>query len=181
MRRAWTEEELQKLDEMRFRYSINEIAEKLGRSHCSVEAKFRVLKKATYSNLTELYTVNQVAEMVGVHRDSILRMMRRGCIVPKKTCKSRPKHFFSMEQVDEIRSKMKKFVRLSDYDKSKIRSMYSIKGMSVSEIAREMNRSHSTIDSVIFPDRYRKRDYARRESLRQQSESKTIPEKSEAS
>lgn len=149
IKRKWTEEETRKLEEMRFRYSIDVIAQKLGRTHSAVATKLYKNNKLSFRSLTELYTVEDMARMTGTTIRTVYRMIRQGELVPEKTFNSNPKYYFRKSQTEDILKLHKQKVRLTDYEKQQILFMYEVKQMRPSEIAKELEKPHSTIDYVI--------------------------------
>lgn len=179
MSRRWTEEELEILEKLRFKMPICRIAKKLNRTPCSVQSKLCQTGKRSYPYLTTLYTVQDVCEHAGVCKETIFRAIKSGKIVPAKVLDSKPAYYFSEEQLREIQGMFRKKVRLTEYEKQQIKFMHNVKKMRTIDIARKLNKPGSTVDNIV--NGYSERCRAKREAARNLSDSKTIPQKSEAS
>lgn len=178
MSRRWTEEELKILEKLRFMMPIRRIAKKLNRTPCSVQSKLCRIGKRSYPYLTTLYTVQDVCEHAGVHKETIFRAIKSGKIVPAKVLDSKPAYYFCEKQLQEIRGMFKKKVRLTEYEKQQIKFMHNVKQMRTVDIAIKLNKPYSTVDNIV--NGYSERCRAKREAARNLSDSKTIPQKSEA-
>lgn len=84
--RHWTEEELQKLEELTGTYTVATIAKILGRSFNAVNIKLNRMGLAGFEKSTDLLTINQIRQIFSVEHKTIrktwcskgLRFMRKG-------------------------------------------------------------------------------------------------------
>lgn len=69
--KKWTEEEIEKLKQLREKYTKADIAKKLGRTPSSISNKVRELGLGGLMDNTEKWSFEMIAEAVGVNRSTI--------------------------------------------------------------------------------------------------------------
>lgn len=82
--RAWTEEDLNKLDEMIGTYPVKTIAAILGRSFNSVNCKLNRLGYQGFAKSTDMLTVNSVVKMLDIDSKTVNYWNRIGLKIIKK-------------------------------------------------------------------------------------------------
>ena len=176
--RKWTQEELQTLEEMIGTYTVASIARKLGRSFDSVNIKLNRMGLVGFEKSTDLLTLNQVCQMLGVQSRTLkgkwarkgLRIIHKGnYLVVKqpeliKYLKNHPEDWNAAKIPDDslimgypwYKEKKQTDIKTRYYwtpaEVSKLKHLRH-EGYSIREIAEQMGRSESSIKFKLYPRR----------------------------
>lgn len=176
--RRWTNEELQTLEEMIGTYTVASIARKLGRSFDSVNIKLNRMGLVGFEKSTDLLTLNQVHQMLGVESRTLkgkwtrkgLRILHKGnYLVVKqpeliKYLKNHPEDWNAANIPDDslimgyswYKEKRQTDKKTRYYwtpeEESKLKFL-RYQGYSIREIAEQMGRSESSIKFKLYPRR----------------------------
>lgn len=172
--RRWTEEEIEKLDELRSLYTVASIAKMLDRTPDAVNLKLNSLGMVGFQASTDLLTRHQLCQMLGVEYRTVarwdgmgLRPRRKGRLLTYQQTKIIK---FLKEHPEEWNAaKVTNDAMLAKYDwykakkktdtarpyhwradeEIRLKAMYR-KGVSIKEIARRLDRSESSIKGKLF-------------------------------
>lgn len=173
--RRWTQEELDALESMCGTFTVATMAKRLGRSFDAVNIKLNRMGLAGFARSTDLLTLNQASLMLGVERRTFrkkwagkgLRIMRKGYFYVirqedlMKYLKEHPEDWSAADITDDTLFmgaswyKAKKRVdKKTQYHwtKEEVAKLDYLKsqGYSLSEIARKMGRSESSVKSKLY-------------------------------
>lgn len=176
--RRWTQEELQTLEDMIGTFTVETIARRLGRSFDAVNIKLNRMGLVGFEKSTDLLTMNQVCQMLGVQSRTVkgkwqrkgLRVMRKGNYVVVKQpelikyLKNHPEDWnaanipddsllmgYSWYKEKRQTDKKTRYFWTPD-EESKLRFL-RYQGYSIREISEQMGRSESSIKYKIYPRR----------------------------
>lgn len=176
--RRWTPEELEALEEMIGTYTVAVIAKKLGRSFDAVNIKLNRMGLVGFEKSTDLLTMNQVCQMLGVASRTVkkkwrgkgLQIMRKGSYLAIKQealikyLKNHPEDWNAANIPNDslimrypwYKEKKERDTK-SQYhwtpeEKSKLWYLRH-EGHSIPEIAKKMGRSESSIKYKLYPRR----------------------------
>lgn len=173
--RRWKEDEIQKLEDLSGTYTVATIARKLGRSFDAVNIKMNRLGILGFEKSTDLLTMNQLCQMIGVEARTVkkkwadkgLRIFRKGNYVVVrqedliKYLKNHPEDWNAANVPDDTLImgydwyKEKKWQdKPESYfwkrsEKSRLQLLRK-QGYSIREIAEKMDRSESSIKYQLY-------------------------------
>ena len=173
--RRWTEEELQTLEQMSGAFTVATIAKRLGRSFDAVNIKLNRMGLSGFEKSTDLLTMNQVCQMLGVESRTVkkkwkskgLRIMRKGNYLTIRQenliryLRDHPEDWSAADIVDDglimsypwykekrQQDKKRKYFWTPE-DVARLRFLRH-KGHSIQEIAKLMDRSESSIKYKLY-------------------------------
>ena len=181
--RAWTQEELETLEQMAGTYTVATIAKRLGRTFDATNIKLNRMGLLGFEKSTDLLTMNQVCLMLGVQsrtvkkkwRNKGLRIMRKGNYLTVrqealiKYLKENPEDWNATKVTDDslimaypwYKAKKREDTKDSYYwssdDISQLKYLRH-QGYSIREIAEKMGRSESSIKYKLYSKNRRKQN-----------------------
>ncbi len=181
--RAWTQEELETLEQMAGTYTVATIAKRLGRTFDATNIKLNRMGLLGFEKSTDLLTMNQVCLMLGVQsrtvkkkwRNKGLRIMRKGNYLTVrqealiKYLKEHPEDWNATKVTDDslimaypwYKAKKREDTKDSYYwssdDISQLKYL-RYQGYSIREIAEKMGRSESSIKYKLYSKNRRKQN-----------------------
>ena len=175
MRKSWTDEEVEKLEEMLGSFTIESIAKSLGRSFDSVNLKVNRLGLQGFIKTTDFLSTNQVVKLIGVSARTLnkkwvnnglkiinkghYRMIRQEDLI--RYMKNHPDHWNAKNIADDTifrpyswfqdkkKTDTKKSYHWSEHDKSLCKLMF-YQGYSIQEISEKIGRSVSACKYMIY-------------------------------
>lgn len=173
--RRWTKEEIEKLENLSGTYTVASIAKILGRSYIAVNNKIHRLGISGFLGSTDLLTVNQVCQMLGIHYRTLqckwerkgLKLLHKGNYVVIRQeeliryMKEHPEDWNAYKIRDDTLfrkynwyKEKKKTDRPKKYfwTSGEIQKMQYLRhcGFSISEIAKKLGRSESSIKYKLY-------------------------------
>lgn len=176
--RRWTEEEIEYLEDAIGSKTVSQIARRLGRSFDSVNLKLNRMGLLGFEKSTDLLTMNQLCIMFGVQSRTVkkkwvgkgLKMGKRGNYLVFRQeeviryLKNHPEDWNANDITDDtliMRYDWYKEKRKTDEKRSyywNFQDLSTLKilrhqGYSISEIAKQMGRSESSIKYKLYGER----------------------------
>lgn len=128
------------------------IAKKLGRTETACITKANCLKLGSFKQNTELITMSQAAEIIGVSRKTIYNKIKDGTlnVIYKNTRYNYRNPFLKFEDVEAYAKEYKKPIQniWTPYEVSRLK-MFIQQNKTVNEIAKLMNRSVYSVEHKI--------------------------------
>lgn len=176
--RKWTQEELQTLEDMIGTFTVETIARRLGRSFDAVNIKLNRMGLVGFEKSTDMLTLNQVCQMLGVQSRTLkgkwarkgLRIIHKGNYLVVKQpeliryLKNHPEDWNAANIPDDslimgypwYKEKKQTDIKTRYYwtpaEVSKLKHLRH-EGYSIREIAEQMGRSESSIKFKLYPRR----------------------------
>lgn len=176
--RRWTNDEIQKLEDMSGTYTVATIARRLGRSFDAVNLKMNLLGILGFEKSTDLLVMNQLCTMLGVDSRTVkgkwagkgLKILKKGNYVAVRQedliqyLKQHPEDWNAANIPDDTlimgyawyKEKKRQDIPTSYYWKASEKSRLQLlrkQGYSIREIAEKMGRSESSIKYKLYGER----------------------------